>query len=210
VADPPNLARQPRPAANGLRRILERTIAWLGAGLWRERMHAKWPEGPTLGGQRPPALARAASAEVKLTNPVYPVRRADRGSAPITRLIHLPRHLPVQPVPLSNTERSAFFQIQARSWLAACGHGGSGNLCQAHAAGQIERRPPGLKRRARIRAQRRREVLLSTSRTASRSTDLAARPSQSRGVLPRSSSASVSAPCSSKTRIVCTNPAFTT
>jgi len=56
-------------------------------------MHAKRPEGPALSGQRPPLPARAMSAQVKLASPVYPiysVRRADRGPAPITRLIHLP------------------------------------------------------------------------------------------------------------------------
>src|SRR5690242_16667256 len=52
-------------------------------------MHAKRPEGPALSGQRPPVLARAASAQVKLTNPVDSVRCADRGPAPITCLVHL-------------------------------------------------------------------------------------------------------------------------
>lgn len=56
-------------------------------------MHAKRPEGPALSGQRPPLPARAMPAQVKLASPVdpvYPVRRADRGPAPITCLIHLP------------------------------------------------------------------------------------------------------------------------
>jgi hypothetical protein len=56
-------------------------------------MHAKRPEGPALSGQRPPLPARAMPAQVKLASPVYPVdpvRRTDRGPAPITRLIHLP------------------------------------------------------------------------------------------------------------------------
>jgi hypothetical protein len=52
-------------------------------------MPAKRPEGPALSGQRPPVLARTASAQVKLTNPVDSVRRADRGPAPITCLVHL-------------------------------------------------------------------------------------------------------------------------
>lgn len=56
-------------------------------------MHAKRPEGPALSAQRPPLPARAMPAQVKLASPVdpvYPVRRADRGPAPITCLIHLP------------------------------------------------------------------------------------------------------------------------
>jgi len=56
-------------------------------------MHAKRPEGPALSGQRPPLPARAMPAQVKPASPVdpiYPVRRADRGPAPITCLIHLP------------------------------------------------------------------------------------------------------------------------
>jgi hypothetical protein len=56
-------------------------------------MHAKRPEGPALSGQRPPLPARAMPAQVKLASPVdpvYPVRRAGRGPAPITCLIHLP------------------------------------------------------------------------------------------------------------------------
>lgn len=56
-------------------------------------MHAKRPEGPALSGQRPPLPAPAMPAQVKLASPVdpvYPVRRADRGPAPITCLIHLP------------------------------------------------------------------------------------------------------------------------
>ena len=55
-------------------------------------MHAKRPEGPALSGQRPPLPTRAMSAQVKLASPVHPVysvRRADRGPAPITCLIHL-------------------------------------------------------------------------------------------------------------------------
>jgi hypothetical protein len=63
-------------------------------------MHVKRPEGPALSGQRPPLPARAMSAQVKLASPVYPVypvRRADRGPAPITRLIHLPP--PAVPLP---------------------------------------------------------------------------------------------------------------
>jgi hypothetical protein len=67
-------------------------VDWVVACLRRQRMHAQRPEGPALSGQRPPLPARAISAQVKLANPVYPVRRADRGPAPITRLSHL-RHL---------------------------------------------------------------------------------------------------------------------
>jgi hypothetical protein len=56
-------------------------------------MHAKRPESPALSRQRPPLPARAMPAQVKLASPVdpvYPVRRAGRGPAPITCLIHLP------------------------------------------------------------------------------------------------------------------------
>jgi hypothetical protein len=71
---------------------LRRIVDWAVACLRRQRMNAKRPEGPALSGQRPPLPARAMSAQVKLTSPVYPVysvHRADRGPAPITRLIHL-------------------------------------------------------------------------------------------------------------------------
>src|SRR5262249_11914079 len=70
------------------------------------------PEGPALSGQRPPVLARAASAQVKLANPVYSVRRADRRPAPITSLVHLlppagplpgPGARPAAPYPLHTT-----------------------------------------------------------------------------------------------------------
>jgi AcrR family transcriptional regulator len=71
-------------------RIADRAVACCGAGLRREHVHAEGPEGPALSGQRPPLPARPLSAQVQLANPVYLVRRADRGSAPITRLIHLP------------------------------------------------------------------------------------------------------------------------
>jgi hypothetical protein len=56
-------------------------------------MQAERPEGPALSRQRPPLPARAMPAQVKLASPVdpvYPVRRAGRGPAPITCLIHLP------------------------------------------------------------------------------------------------------------------------
>jgi len=72
-----------------LRRIAERAVACCGAGLRRERVHARRPEGPALGGQRRPMPARALSAQVQLARPVDPVCRAGRGSAPITGLIHL-------------------------------------------------------------------------------------------------------------------------
>ena len=72
-----------------LRRIAERAVACCGAGLRRERVHARRPEGPALGGQRRPLPARALSAQVQLARPVDPVCRAGRGSAPITGLIHL-------------------------------------------------------------------------------------------------------------------------
>ena len=69
-----------------LRRIVDRGVGRLR----RKRMHAERPEGPALSGQRPPLLARAMSAQVKFADPGYSVRGADRGSAPITRLSHLP------------------------------------------------------------------------------------------------------------------------
>ena len=72
-----------------LRRIADRAVACCGTGLRRERVHAQRPEGPALSGQRPPMPARALSAQVQLAHPVDPVRRAGRGSAPITGLIHL-------------------------------------------------------------------------------------------------------------------------
>jgi len=68
-----------RPGRSLLRR-------WLAA---RARAHPG-PEGPALRGQRPPMPARALSAQVQLAHPVDPVRRAGRGSARITRLVHLP------------------------------------------------------------------------------------------------------------------------
>jgi hypothetical protein len=52
-------------------------------------MHAKTPEDPAPDGQRPPQPARALPAQVKLAGPFYPVRRADRRPAPVTRLSHL-------------------------------------------------------------------------------------------------------------------------
>ena len=78
-----------RACGGRLRGIAERAVACCGAGLRGERVHTQGPEGPALGGQRPPMPARALSAQVQLTHPVDPVRRAGRGSAPITRLIHL-------------------------------------------------------------------------------------------------------------------------
>jgi hypothetical protein len=75
-----------------LRRIVNGAEVWCGTGLRRKRMRAKRPERPALSGQRPPLLARAMRAQVKFAHPVYSVRRADRGSAPITRLIHLVGH----------------------------------------------------------------------------------------------------------------------
>ena len=82
------LPQQTRPRRR-LRRILDRAVARCGTGLRRERVHAQRPEGPALSGQRPPMPARALSAQVKLAHPVDPIRRADRGAAPITGLIHL-------------------------------------------------------------------------------------------------------------------------
>ena len=131
-----------------LRRLLDRAVARRGTGLRCQGMHAKRPEGPALSGQRPPLPARAMSAQVKLASPVYPVypvRRADRGPAPITRLIHLPppavpspdpgprsdpaansagsRATPAtrvpSPCPLTDTERPLSCQIQAGPRCAA-------------------------------------------------------------------------------------------
>jgi hypothetical protein len=74
-----------------LRRIVERpNVVSRGTSLRRECMHAKRPDGPALSGERRPLLARAVSAQVKLADPDHAVRRPDRGSAPITRLVHLP------------------------------------------------------------------------------------------------------------------------
>jgi hypothetical protein len=81
-----------RPVYSDLRRIVNGAVVWCGTGLRRERMHAKRPERPALSGQRPPLSARAMRAQIKLAHPVYSVRRADRGPAPITRLIHLLGH----------------------------------------------------------------------------------------------------------------------
>jgi len=84
------IGRSKHACGERLRRILDPAVPWCGTGLRRERMHAKRPEGPALIGQRPPLLARAMPAQVKLADPIYPVRRTDRRSASITRLIHLP------------------------------------------------------------------------------------------------------------------------
>jgi hypothetical protein len=81
-----------RPVYIDLRRLVNGAVVWCDTGLRRERMRAKRPERPALSGQRPPLLARAMRAQVKLAYPVYPVRRADRGPAPITCLIHLVGH----------------------------------------------------------------------------------------------------------------------
>jgi hypothetical protein len=72
-----------------LRCILGRATAWCRVGLRSDRMHAKRPEDPAPNGQRPPQPARALPAQIKLASPCYPVRRADRRPAPITRLSHL-------------------------------------------------------------------------------------------------------------------------
>ena len=72
-----------------LRCILGRAAAWCRVGLRSDRMHAKRPEDPAPDGQRPPQPARALPAQVKLAGLFYPVRRADRRPAPITRLSHL-------------------------------------------------------------------------------------------------------------------------
>src|SRR5689334_18447667 len=72
-----------------LRCILGRATAWCRVGLRSDRMHAKRPEDPAPDGQRPPQPARALPAQVELAGPFYPVLRADRRPAPITRLGHL-------------------------------------------------------------------------------------------------------------------------
>ena len=88
-----------------LRRVLDRAAACCGTGLRCQCTVAKRPEGPALSRQRPPVPARARPAQVQLASPVdpvYPVPCADRGPAPVTRLIHL-RHLPVRGgVPVSS------------------------------------------------------------------------------------------------------------
>ena len=61
----------------------------LVASLRRERMLASGPDGPALGGQRLPVAARAVPAKVKLPRPVHATHCSNRGSAPITRLVHL-------------------------------------------------------------------------------------------------------------------------
>ena len=76
----------------GLRRVVNGGIVWFGTGLRRERIRAERLERPALSGQRPPLPARAMRAQVELAHPVYSVRRADRGPAPITRFIHLAGH----------------------------------------------------------------------------------------------------------------------
>jgi len=106
-------------------------------------MHAQRPEGPALSGQRPPLPARAMSAQVKLAGPAYPaypVRRADRGPAPITRLIHLPPPagpLP-DPGPRSYTPLSAH-PVNLLSRLGrSCGH----RAPTARPRAGLRRRPP--------------------------------------------------------------------
>ena len=84
-----------------LGRLVKRTVGRCGAGLRRECVHAKRPEGPALIGQRSPMPARAVPAQVKLASPVDPVRRADRGSASITCLIHFLPPAEPRPPPLS-------------------------------------------------------------------------------------------------------------
>ena len=88
---------------------------WAVACLRRQRLHAKRPESPALSGQRPPLPARAMSAQVKLANPVYPVRRADRGPAPITRLIHPPP--PAGPLPGPGAWPAALYGFLTTSHL---------------------------------------------------------------------------------------------
>jgi hypothetical protein len=78
-------------------------------------MHTERPEGPALSRQRPPVLARAASAQVKLADPVYPVPRAGRGPAPITCLVHpLP---PAGPLPGPGTQSAALYRLLTTSHL---------------------------------------------------------------------------------------------
>jgi hypothetical protein len=104
-------------------------VAYSGNGLRCEGMHAKRPEGPTLSGQRTPLPARAMSAQVKLASPVYPVypvRRADRGSASITRLIHLSP--PAGPLPAPGPRSCPILithrvnKLSPRAARAATGH----------------------------------------------------------------------------------------
>lgn len=61
----------------------------LGVGLRRERMLASRPDGPALCRQRRPVAGCAVPAQEKLPRPVHAVCRSDRGSAPITCLVHL-------------------------------------------------------------------------------------------------------------------------
>ena len=75
----------------------------------------------------PASAGCALPAQVQLAHPVYPVRRADRGSAPVTRLIHLPATCrsgagPGVPGPLHHSgcsSRQISFRLGA---TAAVGH----------------------------------------------------------------------------------------
>jgi hypothetical protein len=81
--------RRSNTSCNGrLSRILGRPVTWCGIGLRRERVPAQRPEGPAPSRQRLPVPVRAMSAQVKLAVTVCSVRRGDRGSAPVTCLIH--------------------------------------------------------------------------------------------------------------------------
>ena len=115
-----------RACGGRLRGIAERAVACGGAGLRGERVHAQGPEGLALGGQRLPLPARAPPAQVKFADPGNPVRRAGRGSASITRLIHL--RPPPGPVPgpgaspLHRIDCSSSHLLSRLGRMAAIGH----------------------------------------------------------------------------------------
>lgn len=143
-----------------LRRILDRAVAWCRTGLRSDRVHAKRPEDPALSGQRPPQPARAVPAQVKLAGPVYPVRRADRRPAPITRLIHLapPAQVPARcPILIAHHFTSAFparplVRPSGTATRSRAGSRGAGHRRRARATQRYQRpaRPaPGAGRTTR-------------------------------------------------------------